>query len=184
MKTETERLILRRWQASDSEPFAKLNSDPAVMEFLMKPLSREESDAMVARLEDHHSKHGFTYWAVESKETVEFIGFTGLVYPNFEAPFTPCVEIGWRFDKAHWGKGFATEAARAALHFGFSKANLKEIVSFTVPANKRSIAVMERLGMKRNPTEDFEHPRVPEAHSLRPHVLYRLRREELRMAAP
>ena len=178
MKIETPRLILRRWEETDSEPFAKLNSDPAVMEFLLKPLSREESDAMIGRIEAHFTEHGFGLWAVETKGTGELIGFTGLSRPNFETQFTPCVEVGWRLAKSHWGHGFATEAAQAALNFGFHKADLKEIVSFTVPTNKQSIAVMKRLGMRRDPKEDFEHPRVPEGHALRPHVLYRLKREE------
>jgi len=178
MRLETERLILRRWMTADSEPYAKLNSDPAVMEFLLKPLSREESDAMIGRMEAHFGEHGFGPWAVEVKATGELAGFTGLTRVAFETHFTPCVEVGWRLARAFWGKGFATEAARAALAFGFESAGLKEIVSFTVPANGRSIAVMERLGMKRDPQEDFDHPKVPEGHPLRPHVLYRMKREE------
>jgi RimJ/RimL family protein N-acetyltransferase len=177
MRLETERLILRRWKSTDAEPYSKLNSDPIVMEFLLKHLSREESDAQIARIEAHFSEHGFGLWAVEIKATGEFIGFAGLNQPAFDAHFTPCVEVGWRLARAHWSHGFATEAARTALAFGFEIASLEEIVSFTVPANKRSIAVMERLGMKRDPEEDFEHPKIPEGHMLRPHVLYRMKRE-------
>jgi len=177
MTLETERLVLRRWKSSDSAPYAKLNSDPAVMEFLLKPLSQEESEAMISRAETHFTEHGYGPWAVELKATGDLLGFTGLTRPSFDAHFTPCVEVGWRLARSFWGKGFATEAARAALDFGFDKAGLKEIVSFTVPANKRSIAVMERLGMRRDPEEDFEHPKVPLGHLLRRHVLFRLKRE-------
>jgi ribosomal-protein-alanine N-acetyltransferase len=178
MRLETERLILRRWQSTDAEPYAKLNSDPGVMEFLTKRLSRDESDAMIARMEAHFSKHGFGLWAVELKTAGEFIGFTGLARPAFEAHFTPCVEVGWRLARAQWGHGYATEAARQALAFGFEVSGLEEIVSFTVPANKRSIGVMERLGMKRDPKDDFEHPAIPAGHALKPHVLYRIKRKE------
>jgi RimJ/RimL family protein N-acetyltransferase len=174
MNLETERLILRRWMASDSEPFSKMNSDPSVMEFLPKLLSRAESDDMINRLIKHFEERGFGYWALEMKSTGQFIGFTGLVIPNFSSHFTPCVEVGWRLAREFWGKGYATEAARAALSFGFEKVGLKEIVSFTVPANQRSISVMENLGMKRNPMEDFDHPKVPEGSPLRRHVLYRV----------
>ncbi len=154
-----------------------MNSDTEVMRFLPKLLSREESDAMVARIEEHFEQHGFSWWALEVKETGEFIGFTGLAVPKFESHFTPCVEIGWRLAKTHWKRGFATEAAHAALQFGFSSIGLNEIVSFTVPANKPSIAVMERLGMQRNPKEDFDHLKLPEGDQLRRHLLYRLKRE-------
>lgn len=175
---ETSRLILRRWKPSDSQPFHAMNSDPSVMEFLPKLMSREESDAMIARIEEHFEKHKFSWWALEVKKTGEFIGFTGLVIPKFETHFTPCVEIGWRLAKAHWKQGFATEAAHAALQFGFSVIGLDEIVSLTVPANKPSRAVMERLGMQRNPNDDFDHPKLPEGDPLRRHVLYRLKKED------
>lgn len=176
IELESPRLILRRWNESDREPFYQMNSDPDVMRFLPKPLSREESDAMIVRMEEHFERNGFSWWALEKKETREFIGFAGLVIPTFEAHFTPCVEIGWRLAKAHWKNGYATEAAKAALEFGFSKIGLQEIVSLTVPANLPSIAVMERLGMRRNPSDDFDHPKLPLGHELRRHVLYRLRR--------
>jgi ribosomal-protein-alanine N-acetyltransferase len=171
---ETERLLLRRWRRSDSAPFHEMNSDPAVVKFLLKPLSLDESNALIVRIENHFDQHGYGSWAVEEKATGCLIGFTGLVSPSFETHFSPCVEIGWRFAKASWGKGYATEAARAALEFGFGPAGLSEIVSFTSPANVKSIAVMERLGMKRDFSGDFEHPRVPVGHPLRPHVLYRI----------
>ncbi|MGZ3711529.1 MAG: GNAT family N-acetyltransferase [Bdellovibrionota bacterium] len=173
MNLETERLLLRRWKASDAEPFSLLNSDPIVMEFLLGQLSREESDAMIGRSEAHFEQYGFGPWAVELKSTGALLGFTGLMCPKFETSFTPCVEVGWRLAREYWGRGIATEAARAALAFGF-QAGLQEIVSFTVAANIRSLAVMERLGMKRDLRGNFDHPRVPEGHPLRPHVLYRL----------
>jgi RimJ/RimL family protein N-acetyltransferase len=175
IQIESERLFLRRWKPSDHEPFYQMNSDSDVMRFLPKLLSREESDATIARIEEHFEESGFGWWALEKKETGEFIGFTGLYIPKFEAHFTPCVEVGWRLAKAHWKNGYATEAAKAALDFGFSKIGLQELVSITVPANRPSIAVMERLGMNRKPSEDFDHPRLPEGHELRRHVLYRLR---------
>jgi RimJ/RimL family protein N-acetyltransferase len=143
------------------------------MEFFPNTLNRNESDAMVVRIQDHFARHGFGLWAVEVPGVADFIGFVGLSVPQFEAPFTPCVEIGWRLAFEHWGKGYATEAARAALDFGFQHLSLKEVVSFTVPANRRSRAVMERIGMTRNPLEDFDHPSLPEGHPLRRHVLYR-----------
>lgn len=172
---ETERLLLRQWKETDRNLFHKMNSDPAVMEFLPKLLSREESDAMIARIKEHFEQYGFSWWALEIKETGEFIGFTGLAVPKFESHFTPCVEVGWRLASRYWHKGYATEAAKAAVQFGFSEKGLKEILSFTVPANRPSIAVMERLGMTRNPNDDFDHPKLPEGDKLRRHVLYRLR---------
>jgi RimJ/RimL family protein N-acetyltransferase len=153
-----------------------MNADPRVMEFFQKPLSREESDAMVGRIRDHFAQRGFGLWAVEVPGVADFIGFVGLVVPRFEAHFTPCVEIGWRLAFEHWGHGYATEGARAALDFGFHQLGLEEIVSMTVPANQRSWHVMEKLGMTRSPEDDFDHPLVPEGHPLRRHVLYRLRK--------
>jgi RimJ/RimL family protein N-acetyltransferase len=175
---ETPRLRLRHWRDEDLAPFAALNADPVVMEFFPKPLDRAESDAAVARIRDHFARHDFGLWAVEVPGVAEFIGFVGLCVPRFEAHFTPCVEIGWRLARDHWGYGYASEAARAALNFGFRDRSLEEIVSFTVPANQRSRAVMERIGMTRSPDDDFDHPALPEGHPLRRHVLYRARRPE------
>jgi RimJ/RimL family protein N-acetyltransferase len=172
----TDRLLLRPWRDSDLEPFAVLNADPAVMEHFQKPLDRSESDAMVARIEDHFDKHGFGFWAVEAPNVAGLIGLVGLAIPGFQAHFTPCVEIGWRLAREHWGKGYASEAAHASLRYGFERLGLEEIVSFTVPHNVRSRAVMERIGMTRSPADDFDHPSVPEGHRLRRHVLYRTRR--------
>jgi RimJ/RimL family protein N-acetyltransferase len=173
----TDRLLLRHWRESDLVPFAALNSDPAVMEFMAKPLDRAESDAMVARVRGHFARHGFGFWAVEAPGVAEFVGLVGLAIPAFEAHFTPCVEIGWRLAREHWGRGYATEAARAAIRSGFEQLGLEEIVSFTVPTNSRSRAVMERVGMTRSPADDFDHPKLPEGHRLQRHVLYRIRRD-------
>jgi ribosomal-protein-alanine N-acetyltransferase len=131
---------------------------------------------VVERIRAHFAEHGFGLWAVEVAEDGALAGFVGLQVPHFEAAFTPCVEVGWRLGRAHWGRGYATEAARAALDHGFGPAGLREIVSFTVPANRRSRAVMERLGMVRDPADDFDHRSLPEGHRLRRHVLYRIRR--------
>jgi len=167
----TERLVLRGWRADDLESFAELNADPRVMEHFPGTIDRTDSDAFVReRIEPHFAERGFGLWAVEVPEVASFIGFVGLQAPSFDAWFTPCVEVGWRLAAAHWGKGYATEAARAAVAFGFERAGLHEIVSFTVPANVRSIAVMERLGMR--PDGEFDHPRV--SGELKRHVLYRL----------
>ncbi|UUX48446.1 GNAT family N-acetyltransferase [Nisaea acidiphila] len=177
---ESSRLILRRWKPEDREPFAALNASPVVTEFLPKPLTRTESDELLDRIEAHFEARGFGLFAVERKDSGACIGWTGLSVPRFEAPFMPAVEIGWRLAEEHWGYGFATEAARRALDFGFTDLDLKEIVSFTVPANRRSRSVMERLGMTRDPADDFDHPLLEPGHPLSRHVLYRLRREASR----
>ena len=173
---ETERLILRRWRRADRAPFARLNADPTVMEFYPAPLSAEESDAMADRIESHFTQHEFGPWASELRETGEFVGYVGLAVPRFVAHFAPCVEIGWRLSAEQWGKGLATEGARAVIRYAFEKLALLEIVSFTVPANVRSRRVMEKLGMTHDPREDFDHPLLAEGHPLRRHVLYRLAR--------
>jgi ribosomal-protein-alanine N-acetyltransferase len=145
------------------------------MEHFPAALSREESDALADRIEAHFNQHGFGAWAVEIPGASRFAGFIGLSVPGFEAHFTPCVEIGWRLSAESWGHGYATEGARAVLEFGFESLGLVEIVSFTVPGNVRSRRVMERIGMSRQPGDDFDHPGLPEGHPLRRHVLYRLR---------
>jgi RimJ/RimL family protein N-acetyltransferase len=154
-----------------------MNADPRVMEYLPGLLSEEESGALTARIEDHFEQYGFGLWAVEICDVASFAGFLGLLVARFEARFTPCVEIGWRLSAKHWGHGYATEGARAALAFGFEALGLEEIVSFTVPGNRRSRRVMERIGMIRNPADDFDHPLLPEGHPLRRHVLYRITRQ-------
>jgi RimJ/RimL family protein N-acetyltransferase len=170
----SDRISLRRWRDEDREPFAAMNADPRVMEFFRAPLSRAGSDAMVDHLEAHLGKHGFGLWAIEVPGVAPFIGFTGIAHVPFSAAFTPCVEVGWRLAFAHWGHGYATEAARLALAYGFGPLALSEVVSFTSLANQRSRAVIERLGMRRDPAEDFNHPAIAEGHPLRRHVLYRI----------
>lgn len=172
---ETARLLLRQWRTADLEPFASMNDDPAVMQFFPARLSREQSDALVARSEALFRERGFGLWALEVPGVAAFAGFVGLSVPRFEAHFTPCVEIGWRLARAHWGRGYASEAARAALGFGFGACGLSEVVSMAVAANQRSRRVMGRLGMTHDPADDFDHPSLPEGHPLRRHVLYRLR---------
>jgi RimJ/RimL family protein N-acetyltransferase len=174
----TARIILRQWHEADLVPFAALNADPVAMEHFPSTLSREESDALAGRLRAAIEEHGFGLWAVEVPGVAEFVGFLGLSIQRFEAPFTSCVEIGWRLDRACWGRGLATEGARAAMNDGFERLGLSEIVSFTAEENTRSRRVMEKLGMHHAPEDDFDHPRVAEGHRLRRHVLYRLRREE------
>ena len=173
MTLQTSRLLLREWRDDDVPAFAALNADPQVMEFLPRLLDRAESDALATRIRNRLAERGFGLWAVEVCGVAPFIGFVGLSVPSFEAHFTPCVEIGWRLARDHWGQGYATEAARAALDFGFRTLGLKEIVSFTVPANRRSRSVMERLGMTHSAKDDFQHPNIEEGHRLRRHVLYR-----------
>jgi RimJ/RimL family protein N-acetyltransferase len=173
----TGRLLLREWRDADCEPFAELNADPRVAEFLSGPLDRAASDAFVDRIVARWGSDGHGLWAVERRDDAVFLGFVGLAAPSFEASFTPCVEVGWRLAPAAWGHGYATEGARAALSFGFVDLGLDEIVSFTVPDNVRSRAVMERLGMTRDPADDFDHPSFAGDHRLRRHVLYRLRRD-------
>ncbi|HEX6871009.1 MAG TPA: GNAT family N-acetyltransferase [Micromonosporaceae bacterium] len=170
----TDRLVLRRWRDSDRAPFAAMNADPEVMEYFPAPLTRADSDLMVDRVEAHFEQRGFGLWALEVAETGAFIGFTGLSVPRFDAPFMPAVEIGWRLARPAWGHGYATEAARRVVQFGFEDLALSGIVSFTAVANLRSRAVMARLGMTHDPTEDFDHPLVAEGNPLRRHVLYRL----------
>ena len=177
-RLETERLALREWRDADRAPFAAMNADPRVAEFLGRALDRAASDALVDRIVGHWADDGHGLWAVETRADGRFIGFVGLTPPNFEAAFTPCVEIGWRLAPEAWGHGYATEAAREALRFGFEELGLEEIVSFTVPANIRSRAVMERIGLRRDPADDFENPNLPDGHPLRQHVLYRLRRAD------
>lgn len=169
-----ERVILRPWRDEDRAPFAAMSADPRVMEFFPKLLSRTESDTSVDNIQAHFATHGFGLWAVEVPGIAPFIGFTGLAVPRFATAFTPCVETAWRLAVEHWGKGYATEAARLALVYGFETAGLAEIVSFTTVANLRSRAVMERLGMQRHPADDFDHPSLPDGHPLRRHVLYRI----------
>ena len=174
----SERLILRPWREDDLDALAQLCADPEVMAHFPATLDRAGSAELLARLMAHQAEHGFTFWALQRREDAAFVGFTGLARVRFEAPFVPAVEIGWRLARPYWGQGYALEAARCALQFAFEDLQLDEVVSFTVPANQRSWGVMQRLGMRRDAAGDFEHPILPEGHPLRPHLLYRISRED------
>ena len=176
-RLETDRLVLREFLDRDRAPFAALNADARVMEHFPNALTRGESDELVDRIGRHWAEDGVGLWAVERRDDGAFLGFTGLAPPRFEADFTPCVEVGWRLAAEAWGHGYATEAARAALAFGFEVRGLSEILSWTVPANLRSRAVMERIGMTHDPADDFDHPNIAVGSPLRRHVLYRLSRK-------
>ena len=173
---ETDRLTLRRWRKADRSPFARLNADPRVMEFMPAILSAEESDRLVDRIEQHFDRHGFGLCAVELRRDHSFIGFVGLSTPSFKAAFTPCIEIGWRLSADHWGHGLAIEGAQSIVRYAFEVQGIEDLVSFTVPDNLRSRRVMEKLGMTWSPKEDFDHPNLPQGHPLRRHVLYRMKR--------
>jgi ribosomal-protein-alanine N-acetyltransferase len=170
---KTERLVLRRWRDGDREPFAALNADPEVMEHFPATLARDQSDALIERIEANFDRRGFGLWAVEIAETGRFIGFTGLSVPGFQAHFTPAVEIGWRLARSAWGHGYASEAARRALSFAFEDLGLSQVVAFTSRTNLRSQGVMRRIGMTRDPADDFDHPLLDQGHPLRRHVLWR-----------
>jgi ribosomal-protein-alanine N-acetyltransferase len=163
----TARLLLRRWRDTDRAPFAAMNADPAVMQYFPAPLTHEQSDALVDRIEAHFEEHGYGLWALEADG--RFLGFTGLAWQTYEASFTPALEVGWRLARPAWGHGYATEAATAALALGLQAVD--SVVSTTALTNLRSQRVMQRLGMRRE--LEFDHPRVPEGHPVRPHVLYR-----------
>jgi RimJ/RimL family protein N-acetyltransferase len=179
--THTERLLLRGWRDSDREPFAVLNADPVVREYMQGPISRERSDAFVDAIEAHWDEHGWGLWAVEVPGVAPFVGYVGL-WPADYVTGDPMVEVGWRLAREHWGQGYATEAAREALRFGFEDLGLEEIVSFTVSQNVRSIRVMERIGLVRDAGRDFDHPHVNAAvhPQLVRHVFYRMTRPEWR----
>jgi RimJ/RimL family protein N-acetyltransferase len=174
----TPRLVLREWKDSDSEPFALLNADPRVMEFMPNALTREESDVFIERIKAHFAKHGFGLFAASLGHDQKLVGFIGLTVRTFKTDFAPCTEIGWRLAAGYWNKGFATEGARAVLRHAFTTLNLPEVVSYTVPANVASRRVMEKIGLVHHQSEDFDHPNLPAGHPLRRHVLYRLGRSE------
>ena len=183
IELETSRLRMRQWRESDRAPFAAMNADPAVMEFFASPPSPAASDASIDAWQAQFAARGWSNWAVELRESSEFIGFTGLSVPRRTFSFSPCVEVGWRLARQFWGRGFATEAARAALRVAFERLSLSEIVSFTAVGNLRSRAVMERIGM-RNTNQDFEYPGIVEGHPLRLHCLYRITRAEWASMTP
>ncbi|MDM0106934.1 GNAT family N-acetyltransferase [Variovorax sp. J22R24] len=178
----TERLILRQWRDSDREPYAALNADPAVMRFFAGTVSREGSDRDIDAWRSAIDDRGWSNWAAELRESGTFIGFIGLSIPRRALPFMPCVELGYRLARAHWGKGYATESSKAALRVGFGRLGLEEIVSFTTRLNLPSRAVMERVGMT-NANEDFDHPAYPEGSALRRCCLYRLSAERWAQSA-
>lgn len=170
----TQRLVLRRWLASDRAPFARINADPEVMALRFAPLSRGQSDALIALEEANFNRQGFGLWAVERKRDRRLLGFTGLGTSDFGAPFCPCVDIGWQLAREAWGHGYATEGARAVLTFAFSELGLSEVVAHTTKSNQRSRAVMCRLRMTHNPRDDFDGPWYRPGHPMRRFVLYRL----------
>ncbi len=176
-RLHTARLRLRQWEDADRLPFAQLNADPEVMRFFPGTQTQEQSDRNIAVWSAELDERGWSNWAVEQVGDGAFIGFVGLSVPKRQLPFMPCVEIGYRLARPYWGKGYATEAGREVLRFGFQQLQLAEIVSFTARLNLPSQAVMQRLGM-RDAHEDFEHPAVPEGGPLRPHCLYRLSRQD------
>lgn len=172
----TPRLLLRRWQEGDRAPFAALNADSSVMEHMPGCQSPAESEATVDRIEAGFERNWYGFWAVERTDTGSFIGFVGIADVPFDATFTPAVEIGWRLARAAWGHGFATEAAAAVMSIAFDELDMEDLVSFTVPLNLRSRAVMRRIGMRHDPADDFDHPRLARDHPLSRHVLYRISR--------
>lgn len=172
----TARIWLRRWREDDRESFARMNADPEVMRYFPALLTRTESDALIDKFNRHFDAHGFGLWALEIPGVTSFAGFVGLKAVDFDAPFCPAVEIGWRLQRAVWGQGYATEAAEAVLAHAFDDLHLDDIVSFTTRENMRSRAVMERIGMVRDEAGDFDHPLLPQGHRQRPHVLYRIER--------
>ncbi len=171
---ETARLLIRPWQETDRAPFAAMGQDPEVMAHFPGLLSRADSDAMVDRIAAMMADQGFGFWAVEQRETRQFIGFCGLNRVNFPCPVAGEIEIGWRLARAAWGQGLAREAAQACLAWGFGQA-MARIVSFTVPANTRSWGLMQRIGLQRRADLDFDHPRIADGSPLKRHIVYEVR---------
>lgn len=180
LRMETSRLVIRQWQFSDYEPFAQMNQDPEVMRYFPKHLTPAESHAMIEKCTAGLEEDKFGFWAAQSKENNEFLGFVALAKVQFDCKFTGSIEIGWRLKQAAWGKGLASEGARKLLEYGFLTLGLPEIVSLTAKINQRSWRVMERIGMTTNAADDFEHPKVAHGSPLKPHVLYRLTKDEWR----
>jgi RimJ/RimL family protein N-acetyltransferase len=175
----TERLLLRQWAEDDLEPFGQMGADPEVMRYFPSTMTAAESESLARELRRLIAEQGWGLWAVEVVDGPRFIGFVGLNEVHFQAHFTPAVEVGWRLAREHWGRGYATEAARAAAAFAFDELELPEIVAMTALENAPSRRVMERLGMTTDPADDFDHPRVPPGR-LRRHALYRLARSPAR----
>jgi RimJ/RimL family protein N-acetyltransferase len=175
----TDRLLMREWRDSDRVPYAALNRDPDVMRHFPSTLTPQQSDEMVDRMIATWMDRGYGLWAVERSDTSQFVGFVGLAAPSWQAAFTPCVEVGWRLAKQHWGIGFAPEAALAALRWGFDNVDLPgdEVVSFTTLGNNNSQRVMQKIGMERDHAGDFDHPLLPDWVDRR-HALYRINRRQ------
>jgi RimJ/RimL family protein N-acetyltransferase len=171
----TERLLLRRWTDTDRASFAQISADPEVMRYRVAPMSREESDALIDETEACFAENGFGLWAVERRSDGRLLGFTGLSTSDFDAPFCPAIDIGWRLTRDAWGLGYATEGALASLDFAFTDLGLDEVVAHTTRLNEPSRAVMRRIGMTHDPADDFDGPWYPVGHPLRPFVLYRMR---------
>ena len=178
LELESARLVLRQWRDGDLQDFARMCADPQVMRYFPAKLSHLESAALIGRIRGHFAEYGFGLWALQRKDTGEFIGLTGLLNVSFEADFAPAVEIGWRLAREHWGLGYASEAAWTALRAGFDQLKLEELVSFTAGQNAQSEKVMQAIGMHHDPQDDFDHPRLALDHPLRRHVLYRISREQ------
>ncbi|MCU7873804.1 MAG: GNAT family N-acetyltransferase [Candidatus Thiodiazotropha sp. (ex Lucinoma borealis)] len=177
IELKTNRLKLRQWKESDLLPFAKMNADPAVMEYYPSILSEDESNEMAKILKGYISDRCWGFWAVEIIEEKKFIGFVGLHKPTYDLPVKNCVEVGWRLGREYWGKGYATEAAKESLRFAFEELDLTEVYSFASVSNKKSWSVMERINMV-NTGNNFEHPIIPEGHHLREHVLYKITKKQ------
>ena len=177
IELKTERLRLRQWRKQDFSAFAKLNADPEVMKYYPDILNEEESNDMARRFEALLAYRGWGFWVVEKLDDKKFMGFVGLYEPTYDLPVTPCVEIGWRLVREYWGQGYATEAAKSSLAVAFEKLDLPEVYSFTSVLNKKSQAVMEKLGMV-NMKQNFEHPMIPEDSPLREHVLYKIDKQD------
>ncbi|MEE9452670.1 MAG: GNAT family N-acetyltransferase [Gammaproteobacteria bacterium] len=171
---ETERLILRTWRASDLEPMCKINQDPKVMAYFPGLQDRATTKQFIDKVTAHYQKNNYALYATQLKSTHEFIGFIGLDRVNFSAHFTPAIEIGWRLSSKHWNKGYATEGAKAVLHYAFTTLDIPEIISFTVTGNTPSRRVMEKIGLSHNVSDDFAHPKLGDDSPLQQHVLYRL----------
>jgi RimJ/RimL family protein N-acetyltransferase len=176
MELHTKRCVLRQWKDSDLAPWCEMNADAEVRRYFPSKATEEEALAAAQRYRDAIAQRGWGTWALEIPGVLAFAGFVGLMVPHFDAPWIPAVEIGWRLPRTTWGQGFATEAAQAALDFGLSHLNLREIVAVTVPANMPSRRVMDRLGMMRDEAGDFDHPRIERGHPLQRHLLYRAQR--------
>ncbi|WP_417791803.1 GNAT family N-acetyltransferase [Stutzerimonas xanthomarina] len=174
IELETPRLRLRAWRDSDLDSLAELCADPLVMRYFPELLSRDDCAAAMARCRLHFARFGFGFWALELKSDERFVGLAGLSWSSLQLPFCPVVEIGWRLGHEFWGQGFAREAAEASLACGFDRLQLPEVVAYTAALNDRSQALMETLGMQRQPAGDFDHPNIAEGHPVRPQVLYRM----------